>query len=415
MISLGIVTAAVLAAGAPARPSSLEAAYKREVALLEAERDALREARAKVDAGRAVRAASLRKELAVLEASLTAQKAKNDALAAELSALERAASVDQAALAPILSAARLTLRRAGASADGADLNTLLESATQALARGATVRRVASGFFDADGSFVDGTIVEVGAVAAVGASPTSAGPLTSAGDGARQVASDEHTSLARRFVESGTGSLPLLLGAEGTDGGPVAPAEEASFVDELKDAGPSGVAVLFLGVLLVGAGAVRALRLLLTRRRVTQALGRVVELVEGGEIGAAEALCRTVGGAGGRLWTSVVAASGRASLDEVEESAADALLDVQGSIARNDRFAAAGAVVLVLLGAGAAVASVGRSLWALENALALAVPVVVLVALSRSAGDRLERELERGALKIVDAARRARSAGRKGAG
>lgn len=394
---------------APLSPSptttlSLEAALKREIALLESEKAALEASLAKVSSERSARGTTLRKDTAELEASLVAQRAQNDGLAAQVQELERAAAVEPALWEPAVASIRSGLRRTGIEDLPDDIGGLLDRGLLLLERGHQVRRHESGFFAADGTYVEGTIISIGHVAAVGSSASAAGALFRDGlDGPAQVVEAGEPDLARGFVDGNVNTAPLLLARK-----PVGTEEDApGFIEQLRLAGGPGLAVLLLGIVLLLAVAARVVLLSRALRSTTRTLSLATDLVERGEMGAAEALCRAVIGPAGVLWANLVAMTSRRVIEDVEESAADSLLDSRGRLNRMDHVFTAGGLLLVAAGAFGAVGSAGRSLWALEHALVLLVPFIVLAAAARIQGDALKREMERGALRLIDAARRAR--------
>lgn len=415
------VTQAARPSATTARPS-LEAAWKREVALLEAERDALRDARSQLDAGHSQRLQALRREVAALEAQVTAARAKNDGLGAELARLERMGQLDEVALRSAAGALHTSLRSSGVIPDPTSLAGLLDSAVRAVERGARVESHDSAFFDADGTWRDGRVVQVGALAAVAASAGDgpAGALVGHGpDGAGHlVPGSDAEAAARRFVwgaAQGAGAAaqgvlaPLALGAVAQHALALED-EEQTWLDRARAGGPALWIVLLAGVVALAGAAVRVLALGRARGAAQRHIDDVVALVAQGEGGAAAGLCRSLPGPASSLWSSIVEASMNPAPHVVEEELADALPAAFARVERAQPLLVASIAVVLLVGASAAVGTKGMELDALSLALRLAIPLTCAVAAAAMLSRSLKALLERGALQIADAARTARADG-----
>ncbi len=397
-----IVLAMLLAAApSPAHAPSLATAYKREIALLEAERDALRAAKVDVDKESAARAAAERAKLAGLEATLVAERARTDGIAARISELERAGAVDDASLVPAVRSLKAALAKRGVHADG-DLEAVLAAAAKDVERGSRTRAMDSGFFSADGDFVTGRILEVGHVARVGAAAHAAGPLASLGDAPPQVVEGADTADARAFVD-GDGPLPLLLSSPAR----ALAADEAPGL-VARAGGPFGAGAGALALLSVLLGAAHLVLLVRDKKRANAVLARAVRLVEVGDTATAEVVCRAAGRAGAALAATVAAAARAADDDAVLDEAGDALLDEGARVDRRERVFVASALSALALAAAACFGPAPHPAGAALPFL-LGVPAAALWVLTRGAGERLKVVLERGALRLVAAARAARTA------
>jgi hypothetical protein len=409
---LGLVLASL---ALPARAGALESAAQRELVLLAQERDELSRAKEELEALRSARGAGLRAQIAATQARLVSAQAHEKALIADL---ERAAARPAASPDDDAAVARV-LRAAQAHSPAEKVETLeaaLHLGVQRAREGVTVRKLETGFFSADGTFVDGAVLMLGAVSAVAASGASAGPAWRAGGGAFEVALADpvFAEQARLLVTRGDAPLvPLALGAP-----PALAATPSTFWAATARAGAPALLALLLGVLSLALSGARALSLARTLRSARRLAPRVAALILGGELGVAAAECRKVGGAAGRMLLAIVerARSAPGHIERVEERASEVFLDASLALGRG-ALLASGLLVLsgcaALLGsvsqARAAVAAMPLSAPALlealipvERALLVGVPAV-LAALAAHALVRLVRhELERGMVRAVDA-------------
>jgi hypothetical protein len=374
---------------------ALAAAYKRELLLLEAERAALFAAHGEVLRLRAERSAAARKQIAALEAQLIEEGAKNDALAARLGELERrAVQVEQSSTAAI-SAAKAQLGRRGV--EGADLDALLANAVDRLEREARVRSAEGMFFDEGGRLVNGAVVQIGGVSALGVGKAAAGVLAEVpgGRGLFEIipGTDEK---ARAFV-SGTGALPLLLTA------PDASAATPSLTERISGGGPISFIALVVGALALIGTFVKCAWLLRQARSMRGVVESAAAELADGDGFAAAAICRSAGGPAGRVWGSVAAAAFRAD-DVGDDVAADRILEESATLERGDRLLVAAIFASLVLGGSVALRGAVASL---EHALVLAAAAGLALAAARALSERAKREIERGAFRLIDVAHRAR--------
>ncbi len=274
--------ATALMVPAPAHAAqSLDEAFAAELRSLETERAALVAARDAARLRRAERNEALRNDVARLDARVLSASAERDALKAAVADLERMARV---APAQLVDAARL-------AAQLADIE-----------RGGRIQRVDGGFFDRDGAFVTGAVLQVGNAAAVGVSPLGAGPLAHVAEGGLQVAvAPGVIADAARAALAGQGELPLFFGRAPQDD----PRVDGSTVDVLLRGGTLGAVVIAVAILTLLATLARALWLLTARRAARRLVPDVVALVRQRELLAAFGRCRQERGAAAALFGAVV--------------------------------------------------------------------------------------------------------------
>ena len=391
----GLAPASVIPAPA------LQAGLERELALLSAEKTALQEIAARTAASRGEKVQSLQKEIAALEVKRLEGEARVAQLALQLQAFAEAAPSGPIDDAAALATARLAASRLGLVAPPT-LTALIDAvprAAHALARTGQVRRIESGFFDEQGSFVSGVVLDIGGVA-LGVSDHAAGPLVG-GDGARQLASGAgaDAAQARTFSSSLQGSLPVYLGS------PEAAAGSAPGFWQRMEGLPSvRFVVLLLGLLgiVLGLGVIGWLISLWRRTRLL--LRRLPEMILRRELVPASALCAAERGPAGRVFACLLCAA--MEFDVVEEDAGARLLR------EGERFARATSIVILIVllaGAGSLWLAVGSAayLWpALQLGAVVVLPGTVLAFVCHTLQRSLRVELEAGILQLTDVVRRA---------
>jgi len=434
------VSASTMALAAPAA-ITLEQGIKRETALLVAEQQALQTEVARIEASRASKVAALQAAIAVLEGELVEAAAREATLRATLGAAAPAASVTAVNTATAVEQARETFALLGPAPTTTTVEPgvepgveplveLLPVALERLAAAARPRTIETGFFDDSGSWVKGHVLQLGAVAVAAADHDGpAGALLPAKDGARQLArGDARSAAAARALVAGQTSalIPLALSAdvEADEGHSVV---VAGFVERLGRLGLSAAALIGAVLLSLLVGVVLLARTIVAGRSVDAVAGRLTALMSAGEVVAATALARTVVGAPGVFLRAVVAAAGRPGPeDEVAALAAEVgfALDRVVHAVRLAGILAGAVVIFVsahalsgavegLLGSAdvktrAVLDALAGALLPLEIGALAAIPLALLLAASVVVVAHLKERLETLALRILDAASRART-------
>jgi biopolymer transport protein ExbB len=265
--------APAVAPAAPAVPPppavSLDDAYRKEFAFLEAQKRELQARIADVEQRFNRDRNALEGEVSALEGrALAAQTAAEDATAA----LQKA---DQLALAnadnsDLLSAtfeqARATLDGFGetrlndeafaAAEDAAKVQTLFTTAVEVLDRFTKVQRTEGSFFLADGTEVSGTLIRYGNIAAFGVSPQGSGALAPVGGGRFRLWPSPSEASAKALD---AGQTPALLQAfifENPNAAVPEPEVKTAW-SEAKKGGLIGYIILLLGAIAMGLVVLRA--------------------------------------------------------------------------------------------------------------------------------------------------------------
>ena len=426
-----VAAAVMLASFSAVAGPTLEQGIQRETALLVNERDALRRERERIDVEHDARAAALRKTIATLEAPVVEASAREEAL--------RAAVQAHATVAPSSSASTMTasasMRAAWAALGGPAPTTMagvdpvvasLPEAVRRLRERATPQTLATGFFDADGAWLEGHVTRWGAAAwAATTDPAgSAGPLVPAVAGARQLApvDDRAVATARAIVAGEKPSLlPLVFASDSAAGEPGGVVVVAGFGERLSRLGLDGVLLFVVLIASFAVGCAALVRVLRAHRAVAVVAGRLPGLVRAGELAAAAALARTVPGVAGTFLQSVVAATMRAHPeDEVTALSAEAgfALERSNHVARVGAIASAAVVLLVaarslsgaiehLLGVDevpvrAVLDALAGALLPVEVGALAAIPWALLLISSGAVVVRARERLEVVALRVLDA-------------
>lgn len=433
---LTLTTSSSMARAAPAA-ITLEQGIKRETALLLAEQQALQAEVARIEASRASKVSALQAAIAVLEGELVDAAGREATLRATLGAAGQPPSVMAANTATAVEQARETFALLGPAPTtqtvepGVEpLVELLPVAVERLAAAARPRVIETGFFDDSGTWVKGHLLQLGAVAVAAADNDGpAGALLPARDGARQLArGDARSAAAARALVAGKTSplIPLALSAdvEADEGQSVV---VAGFVERLGRLGLSAAALIGAVLLSLLTGVLLLARTLVAARSVDAVAGRLTALMSAGEVVAATALARTVVGAPGVFLRAVVAAAGRPGPeDEVAALAAEVgfALDRVVHFVRLAGIVAGAVVVFVsahalsgavegLLGSAdvktrAVLDALAGALLPLEIGALAAIPLALLLAACVVVVAHLKERLEALALRILDAASRART-------
>jgi hypothetical protein len=439
-----LIVLLLLLSSTPARAATtLEQGIKRETALLQSEKEALRRERARIDAEHQARIATERASIAVLEARLVEATART---AARAEALRTAIEGDAhngppGAGGPSPATTRDALRKAfavlGLTPPVADHPSgsapLLAAAVERLQQRGRPVVVESGFFDADGAFVQGRVVQWGGLAWAAAAAT-AGPLRSldlSSDGARQLVDNASTGgpalvteNARAFVSGSTPAVLPVFVAEGTDADDAGVVVLVGFTERLRRLGTAGVALLVVLVAAFIAALLPLLRVWQAHRAVGAVAGRLPALVQRGEIPAAAALARTIPGVPGAFVQSVVAAATRRHPDDEVAALSGEVgfaLDRAVFVAHVAAVTSAATVVVVtartlavavegLLGTAdvpvrAVLDALAGALLPVELGALVTIPWALLLLVARGGVARAKERLDVLALRVLDAVER----------
>jgi biopolymer transport protein ExbB len=426
----------------PAPKVDLADAYRKEFAFLEAQK---RELTARLTQTRGAfegDRSRLERDVDALENRVLAARADTDASNEQLIAAERQQVVVAEGtdlLTGTIAQAQASLASAGdttpdseafkALGDGEKLVELLAAGLRKLTEFSSVRRVPGTFYLLDGTEVQGTIVLIGNVAALGTSPQGSGVLAPAGGGRFKLwnvpASDTAEALAAN-------RQPEVLRAYIFESTAVAvePPADKSFVSEMRKGGAIGYVILALGALALLLIVVRAVFLQRAGASVNKILDVVTAPVRAQRIPEAIEAAKRFKGSAARVVTAALrnADRDRAHLEDiVSESimhesthlnrfgpiiatitAVAPLLGllgtVTGMIQTFDVITEFGNSDPKMLSGGIAVALVTTM-----QGLMVAIPCLLLGSLLNGWADGLKDDMEKGALKIINLYQETRAA------
>ncbi|MEQ8274044.1 MAG: MotA/TolQ/ExbB proton channel family protein [Deltaproteobacteria bacterium] len=410
---------------------SIDAAYKKEFAFLAGQKRELekRMAESKQRAEREQREAA--DAIAKLEAQLLGQEerlraAHDAALEAETSAQS---TVDEGTIvSATLEQSSTTLLDYAVTAevekgapDAAKLDANFGAAVDLLDRLSSVQRARDSFFLADGTKVEGSIVRLGRIAAYGVSDRGAGVLAPAGAGKLKIWQNQGEAAARAVAGGERpAALPLFL-FESLDG-EVSEDEGQTIYEHVDSGGAIAWVIVGLGAFGLLLVLLRGLLLLRSGAASQSVEERVGGLVDEGRLEEATAFAKATAGSAARVAHGVLAGLQRGTkrLDELVEE------HLLAENRRINRFAtvilviAAVSPLLGLLGTVTGMIStfdvitkfgtgdpkmlsggISTALVTTELGLIVAIPTLLLGNLLKGWGERIEGEVERVALSIVN--------------
>jgi biopolymer transport protein ExbB len=429
-------TPAAAAAGPTAAPPSIsvEQAYKKEFAFLEAQKRELDARLTEVRQQFQRDQARLEAEVASLEGRALAAKSEAESLGEALVQAEQAA-LAEADAADMLTAtfdqARATLESFGDTALSSEsfvaqtpvdrVATLFDRAAVTLAGLGQIRREAGGFFLADGTEVQGTVVRFGNIAAFGVSPQGSGALAPAGGGRFRLwnapAQDSADALAQ-------GQLPATLKAylfENANAA-VSEPEVKSFWGEMQQGGVIGYVILALGLTAMILVILRAIFLQRAGASITRIMDAVAPHVRAHRIDDAITAAKRFKGSAARVVTAALRNLDR-EREHLEDIVSESILHesthlnrfggvitmiaavapllgllgtVTGMIQTFDVITEFGTSDPKLLSGGIAVALVTT-----EQGLIVAIPCLLLGNLLGGWAERIKDDMEKAALKVIN--------------
>ncbi|MCB9727533.1 MAG: MotA/TolQ/ExbB proton channel family protein [Deltaproteobacteria bacterium] len=419
---------------ARAQSEDLLGAYKKEFAFLEADKGALterleavrRDSRREIGQAEGTVAGLQRR---ILEARAEADRL--ELLEQELAREQGGASDDAEVLGDTIERAHSALVEAGMTLPAipddvagkvALIVPIAEAAAARIKSAGSLRREPGTFFLQDGTQVEGTVLHIGEVAALGASDAGAGALAPAGGGRLALWPRESARTARALIEGERPETLALVLYDNVERAMEPPVEKTA-----RDIVESGGVIAWV---IVALGALAALlvlfRLLILgwvalgmRRRF---LGRIERLVREDRANEAAALCARRRGAGPRVLGTLLRHLDR-DRETVEDLVAEAVL---AETPRVERFGAALGVfaavapLLGLLGTVTGMIStfdiitehgtgdpkllsggISEALVTTELGLMVAIPALLLGTLLSGQANGLLGRLERMALRILN--------------
>lgn len=425
---------AATAAPAPAPTVSVEKAYQREYALLEAQKRELSARIAEVRQQTERDTTRLEGEISALENQVFALRGEAESAAealtrAEQTALSAAENADF--LSATLEQAKATLGSYGDTTLQADsfvqldsaaqLSTLFQTATQRLALLGQIRREAGAFFLADGSEVQGQIIRFGNIAAFGVSDKASGALVPAGGERFRLWKDPASESAQAVAQ---GTLPSLLQTYLFENASAAISdpEVKTFVTEMQKGGFIGYVILVLGGIAMALVVLRAIFLQRSGASIQQILDQVAPAIRGGRIDDAIAAAKRFKGSAARVVTAALRNIDR-DREHLEDIVGESILHESSHL---NRF---GAVIMMVAAVGPLLGLLGTvtgmiqtfdiitefgtsdpkllsggiaiALVTTEQGLIVAIPCLLFGGLLNGWADRIKDDMEKAALRAVN--------------
>ena len=419
---------------APAPTISLDAAYKKEYAFLEAQKRELSARIAEVRQQLERDRARLDAEVSALEGTALAAKSETEALSDALVRAEQAAqaNADNAdMLVATFDQARATLESFGdrtlssdafaALDEATKLDTLFATAVKTLATLGQVRRESGRFFLADGTEVEGTLVRYGNVAAFGVSPQGSGALAPAGGGRFRLWNAPAQEAAQALAD---GKAPATLQAylfENANAA-VSEPEVKTFWGEMRKGGGIGYVIMILGVLALALAALRAMFLQRAGASVDKIMTTITPLVRQHRIDDAINATKQVKGSAARVVTATLRNIER-EREHLEDIVSESILHESTHLNRFGTFITLIAGVAPLLGLLGTVTGmiqtfdvitefgtsdpkllsggIAVALVTTEQGLMVAIPCLLIGNLLNGWADRIKDDMEKAALKVVN--------------
>lgn len=309
---------------------TFEQAYERESALLRADRDALQAELERARESEAEQRQERTAEIDRLTDEVHGLRAEVGRLGDEIDAMRDVELVGEdhdVLLGATLDLARERLtergREIGVGRTTAEtLDTVVRAGIDEVRRGATIHVEDGSFFGPDGRMVHGSMVHVGRVAALGASPQAAGVLDWAPGAGLRVVDEDGASAARRLAAGeAVAGVPLVL--LDPDGSSSTRRQRRGLRATARDGGPIAWVILALGALGLGLIVERTITLLRQSNLHRERLPRMRQAARDGDLARATELTRGMGALTGVL--HAVLTAGEESREELETRAGEAVL------------------------------------------------------------------------------------------
>jgi biopolymer transport protein ExbB len=427
--------AAAPAAVEPALPQvSIEDAYKKEFAFLEAQR---RELQARIEQIRSEFEADrvrLDGEVASLEAAVLAAQSRAEQAQDELARAEQQGQVsldNQDLITATLEQAKSTLGGLGVEGLNADafaqqpdtdkLQAVFAQADRQLAALQSVRREAGSFYLGDGSEVQGTLIRFGNVATFGISDAASGALAPAGGGRFRLWTAPTADSAQALANN---QLPAALTAFVYDNASVAVAEpEAKTIwGEVKKGGIIGYVILTLGAVAMLLVVLRALFLQNAGASIGNILDAVTPAVKARKPDEAINAAKRFKGSAARVVTAALRNVDR-EREHLEDIVSESILHESTRLNRFGSVITMIAAVAPLLGLLGTVTGmiqtfdvitefgtsdpkllsggIATALVTTELGLIVAIPCLLLGNLLGGWADRIKDDMEKAALRTIN--------------
>lgn len=427
------------APSAPAAPTvSVEQAYKKEYAFLEAQKRELAarvtQTRQRLDVDRA----ALQKQIDALEGRALAAKSEAEALSDELARADEAgvAAADNRELVNVtIEQARATLGGLGDTelaapafaerSESEQLAGVFAIAARMLSELNSLRQAPGTFYLADGTQVQGTLIRWGNIAAWGMSAQGSGALVPAGGGQLRLwnaPGQDAATTAQALVKNQLAS-PLRAYLFENANAAVSEPEAKTLMGEMRKGGFIGYVILVLGVLGLLLVALRALFLKRAGAEIAPIIDAVLRPLGESRLDDAIAAAKRHKGSAARVVTAALRNLDR-DREHLEDIVSESILHESGHLNRFGSFITVIAAVAPLLGLLGTVTGmiqtfdvitefgtsdpkllsggIATALVTTEQGLMVAIPMLLLGNLMGGWAERIKDDMEQAALRVVNA-------------
>ncbi|MCK7592527.1 MotA/TolQ/ExbB proton channel family protein [Pseudomarimonas salicorniae] len=428
------VTTPTAAIESPAPQVSIEDAYKKEFAFLEAQKRELQRRISQIRGEFEKDRARLESEVAALEAAVLAAQSRAEQAQDALARAEQQgqASVDnQDLVTATLEQARSTLGGLGveglnddafvARPEAERLQAMFAQADRQLAALQSVRREPGSFYLADGSEVQGTLVHYGNVATFGVSDAGSGALAPAGGGRFKLWNAPTAESAAALANK---QLPSAINAFVYDNASIAVSEpEAKTVwGEVQKGGVIGYVILLLGAVAMLLVVLRALFLQNAGASIGNILDAVTPAVKARKPDEAISAAKRFKGSAARVVTAALRNVDR-EREHLEDIVSESILHESTRLNRFGSVITMIAAVAPLLGLLGTVTGmiqtfdvitefgtsdpkllsggIATALVTTELGLIVAIPCLLLGNLLGGWADRIKDDMEKAALRTIN--------------
>lgn len=422
------------AAAAPAPTVNVEQAYRREYALLEAQKRELTARVAEIRRQTETQKARLESEVAALENRVFAQRAEAESASEQLTRIEQAAfalAENAGFIEATLEQARSTLAGFGNTSLSMDdfaardelskLQGMFEQGIAQLGQLGQIRRDAGAFFLGDGTEVQGQIVRFGNIAAYGVSAQGSGALVPAGGGRFRLWKDPAAESAQALAQN---QLPSTLQAylfENANAAVLDP-EDKTFINEMKKGGLIGYIILALGLSAALLVVLRGLFLQRAGASIQNIMDGVAPAVRSNRIDDAIAAAKRFKGSAARVVTAALRNLDR-DREHLEDIVSESILHESTHLNRFGAYILMIAAVAPLLGLLGTVTGmiqtfdvitefgtsdpkllsggIATALVTTMQGLIVAIPALLFGSLLNGWAESIKDDMEKAALKVVN--------------
>lgn len=437
-LALGATAVSAQEAAKPRAPAaSLEEAYKRELAFLEAEKRSLEQRLAAVRQQAAQKVAAAKSELERLQGQSLASSLEADRLADKVMDAERRVermADSSAALDNMLGQVESRLSKENinlpdaapgdAQARARQIVFAFEQGVALLAKYSAVRKESGSFFAADGNKVDGQLLHLGRIASYGAGGQVAGVLAPAGEGKLKIWPSQSGHAAASAVLAGKLPEPLPIYLYDSLDKDAEQKKVKTFVEYTQGGGVVAWVIVCLGSLVVLLGLLRVIVLSRASANMDRLLAKLIPLVAKRQFDRAIEVLQGRANSAARVLRTTLEHIHRPR-EQLEDVVSEAMLHEESRLDRFGTPILIGASVAPLLGLLGTVTGmistfdiiteygtgnpkllsggISEALITTEYGLKAAIPAFLLGALLNGWAEKIKTQIEKGALRITNVA------------